>query len=164
MGRLFDAAAAILGVRRVARYEGQAAMELEAAAGPGSGTSHLPFPLRADGEGGWIMDPVPLLAALAEGRRSGRPTAELAGAFHDTVAETATELAARVAEAESLSVVALSGGVFQNSRLRSAVRELLEERGLRVLVPRLLSPNDGAISYGQAAVAAAWLTRNREEV
>ena len=164
MGRLFDAAAAILGVRRVARYEGQAAMELEAAAGPGSGTSDLPFPLLADGEGGWIMDPVPLLAALAEGRRSGRPTAELAGAFHDTVAETATELAARVAEAESLSVVALSGGVFQNSRLRTAVRELLEERGLMVLVPRLLSPNDGAISYGQAAVAAAWLTRNREEV
>jgi hydrogenase maturation protein HypF len=65
----------------------------------------------------------------------------------------------RVAEAEQLRIVALGGGSFQNARLLAGVRQRLADGGLRVLIPRQLGPNDGAISYGQAAVAAALLAR-----
>ncbi|MDH3224927.1 MAG: carbamoyltransferase HypF, partial [Gemmatimonadota bacterium] len=171
MGRLFDAAAAVLGVRRASSYEGQAAMELEALAGTwgglgsanGRGTLVLPFPLRTDGEDGWVMDPVPLLRALARERTHGTSTAALAAAFHESVAVAAASLAQRVAEAEGVDTVALGGGVFQNSRLRSRVRERLESAGLDVLIPRKLSPNDGCVSYGQAVVAAARLTPTKRE-
>jgi hydrogenase maturation protein HypF len=68
--------------------------------------------------------------------------------------------AVRVADARQLRTVVLSGGSFQNARLLAGVRRRLAERGLRVLVPRKLGPNDGAISYGQAAVAATLLARH----
>ena len=154
MGRLFDAAAAVLGVRTVARYEGQAPMELESLAGSTRGAL-LPFPAVQDDDGMWILEPLPLLIALGEGRVSGRPLAELAAAFHESVAEASAALAARLCEAESLDTVALGGGCFQNARLLDGVAGRLEAAGLRVLLPRLLGPNDGAVSYGQAVVAAA---------
>jgi hydrogenase maturation protein HypF len=187
MGRLFDAAAAVLGVRRVAQYEGQAAMELEALAGTRR-AQPLPFPVRSsapdplsvpergdvlsspspEGRGGqgvrtpgWVLDPVPLLAALGERLAGGDAVADLAAAFHESVAAATAELAARMAAAAGTRVVALGGGCFQNARLVISVRARLEARGLRVLVPRRLGPNDGAISYGQAAVAAAVLRREQ---
>ena len=147
MGRLFDAAAAVLGVRRVAQYEGQAAMELEALAGRRP-AQPLPFP---------GLDPVPLLAALGERAARGEAVADLAAVFHESVAAATDELAARVAADAGTRVVALGGGCFQNARLLASLRARLEARGLRVLVPTRLGPNDGAISYGQAAVAAAVL-------
>ncbi len=160
MGRLFDAAAAILGVRSVARYEGQAAMELEALAGTRPARP-LPFPVSGSGAGGWILDPVPLLAALGERLGAGAHAADLAAVFHESVAAATDELTARVAATAGTRTVALGGGCFQNARLLVSVRARLEARGLRVLVPRRLGPNDGAISYGQAAVAAAVLRRER---
>jgi hydrogenase maturation protein HypF len=69
------------------------------------------------------------------------------------------EIVGRVADAAGLGTVALGGGCFQNARLLATTRGLLERRGLRVLAPRLLSPNDGSISYGQAAVAAMRMSR-----
>jgi hydrogenase maturation protein HypF len=157
MGRLFDAAAAVLGVRRHSTYEGQAAMELEALAG--SMPAHtLPFPIREDG-GRFVLDPIPLLSALGELRRGGVGADLLAARFHESVASAAAALATRVADGAKLGTVALGGGSFQNARLLSGVRRRLEEAGLRVLVPRRLPPNDGAISYGQAAVGAALLAR-----
>jgi hydrogenase maturation protein HypF len=156
MGRLFDAAAAVLGLRHENRYEGQAAMELETLAGQHS-AEPLPFPLLPSGEG-WVMDPLPLLAALGERTIAGEAVEDLAARLHESVAATAAELAARICEAEQLDTVALGGGVFQNARLLVSTRRRLTDRGLDVLVPRELSPNDGAISYGQAAIAAAQLT------
>ncbi len=156
MGRLFDAATAILGVRAVAHYEGQAAMELEALAGTRS-AEPLPFPHRSGGDGVTELDPLPLLIALGDARARGGDPAELAAAFHESVAAATAELAARSAADAGLDVVALGGGCFQNARLLVSVQRRLERRGLQVLVPRRLSPNDGAISYGQAAVAAAQL-------
>jgi len=158
MGRLFDAAAAVLGVRRVAQYEGQAAMELEALAG---GRPAQPLRLRVTGDraAGLILDPVPLLVALGERLASGTDVRDLAAAFHESVALATDELVARIAAAAGVRTVALGGGCFQNARLLVSIRARLEARGLRVLVPRKLSPNDGAISYGQAAVAAAVLLR-----
>ncbi len=155
MGRLFDAAAAVLGVRTVARYEAQAAMELEALAGDHA-AEPLPFPITG-GPGSWVLEPLPLLVALGEGLRVEVPVEHLAAAFHESVAAGAVELAARAARWAETETIALGGGTFQNARLLATVRRHLEDRGFRVLAPRVLSPNDGAVSYGQAAVAAARL-------
>ena len=156
LGRLFDAAAAVLGVRTVSRYEGEAAMELEALAGR-RGAQPFPFPAALGRDGVWVLDPLPLLVALGEGRIAGVGLAELAARFHESVAAAADSLAARIAAQVGLRTIALGGGCFQNARLLVSLVARLEARGLRVLVPRRLGPNDGAVSYGQAAVAAALL-------
>jgi hydrogenase maturation protein HypF len=83
--------------------------------------------------------------------RAGRPRAEIAAAFHESVANAAAEACAEAAEPQT---VVLSGGTFQNLRLLDSTRRRLEELGFRVLTHRLVPPNDGGISYGQAAVAA----------
>ena len=127
-------------------YEGQAAIELEQLAGDGAGCAVLLAvrrrrgPRRADHE-----DP------------PGRPRAEVAAAFHETVAAAA---AAACVEAGEPRTVVLSGGTFQNLRLLASTRARLEAQGFRVLSHRLVPPNDGGISYGQAAVAAALLNRD----
>lgn len=157
MGRLFDAASAVLGLRRHSTYEGQAAMELEAIAG-----AHRAEPLTMqvrETAGGLVLDPVPLLAALGEQRQRGIDAGLLAACFHESVARAAATIAMRVADGAGVDTVALCGGSFQNARLLSGVRARLESRGIRVLVPRQLGPNDGAISFGQAAVAASLLAR-----
>jgi hydrogenase maturation protein HypF len=159
MGRLFDAAAAILGVRTEARYEGQAAMELEALAGEGR-ADPLPFPLSED-DGRLILEPLPLLVALDDRRLAGDDVATLAARFHESVAAATAALVERVAGATGVGTVALGGGAFQNARLLHGVWRRLERIGLRVLLPRVLSPNDGAISFGQAALGAAQLQRER---
>jgi hydrogenase maturation protein HypF len=156
MGRLFDAAAAVLGVRRVSRYEGHAAMELEALAGRGA-ADPLPFPVVEGAGVSWVMDPLPLLVALGERRLAGEDVASLAARFHESLACATVTAVRRVRTASGISTVALGGGVFQNRRLLSSVTGGLKDAGFRVLVPRRLSPNDGAISFGQAAVAAALL-------
>ena len=157
MGRLFDAAACLLGLRLESRYEGQAAMELEARAGRRQGTL-LPFPLLQSQEP-WLLDPVPLLLALAEGRQRGDDPADLAASFHETIARAAIQVARAAADATGLDLVACSGGSFQNARLLDRCMALGAEAGLVMLRPHRLSPNDGAISFGQAAVAAARLSQ-----
>ena len=157
MGRLFDAASAVLGVRHVASYEGQAACELESLAGCRPARP-LPFPV-GESEGTLVLDPLPLLAALGDARRRGEDVRQLAANFHESVAQAFAGVARSVAGSAGLGTVALGGGSFQNARLLSAIRSRLEDSGLRVLVPRQLPPNDGAISYGQAAVGAALLAR-----
>lgn len=106
-----------------------------------------------------VVDSVPLLATLGERRQRGEDVRTLAARFHETVIDAFVRVAARVAEAEDVRTVALGGGSFQNARLLACVRQRLTASGMRVLVPRQLGPNDGAISYGQAAIAAALLAR-----
>jgi hydrogenase maturation protein HypF len=158
MGRLFDAAAAVLGTRQVSHYEGQAAMEFEAMAAT-EPVEPLPFPILDGAEGSMQLDPVPLLAALGEAVLRGDDVRQLAGRFHESVATATCEVVRRLRDSTGITTVALSGGVFQNARLLASVSRRLSDAGFNVLVPRLLSPNDGAISYGQAAVAAALLAR-----
>jgi hydrogenase maturation protein HypF len=160
MGRLFDAAAAVLGVRRWSDYEGQAAMELEALAGRRVAREHR-CEITGGGERPWVLDPLPLLAELGERRQAGEDAGDLAADFHASIAWATAELAGRACEATGLRTVALGGGVFQNARLLISIRQRLESKGLRVLQPERLGPNDGAISYGQVAVAAAVLTHER---
>ncbi len=157
MGRLFDAAAAILGVRHEAAYEGQAAMELEALAGRRPATEYPSGFLEQDGR--LVLDPLPLLAVLGTRRRRGEPVADLAADFHASVAWALAALVRRVAEESGIRTIALGGGVFQNGRLLESLSRRFAQSGFRVLAPRRLPPNDGAISYGQAAVAAAILAR-----
>ncbi len=153
MGRLFDAAAALLGLRLECDYEGQAAMELEAIA-EGEVGEPLPFPLVSSPDSLPVLDPVPLLSALATQHARGAPLPELAARFHATVAAAAGEVAAELCRERGLERVALGGGCFQNARLLALVTRRLEEAGLDVRAPVALGPNDGAISYGQAVVAA----------
>jgi hydrogenase maturation protein HypF len=142
MGRLFDAVAALCGVRPVVTYEGQAAVELEALADPSATGA---YPLGAD------LDARELIAAVAA---DSAPVAVVSARFHRAVAgATAAACAATGAD-----LAVLSGGVFQNRLLLTWTAERLEALGLRVLVPERLPANDGGISYGQAAIAAA-LTR-----
>jgi hydrogenase maturation protein HypF len=142
MGRLFDAAAAVLGLRDSVTYEGQAAVELEQLAGE---TEAEPYPWRF-GNG------AALIRRVHDDLAAGRAPAEIAAAFHETVAQGAAEACAAAADPRT---VVLSGGSFQNLRLLAATERLLERHGFRVLTHRRVPPNDGGISYGQSAVAAA---------
>jgi hydrogenase maturation protein HypF len=154
-GRLFDAVAALLGVRTVTTYEGQAAIELEALARrvPAGAAASPPVDV-AEVDGSWQLDPAPLVRAVVEGRAAAADPALVAASFHRGLAEGTVDVATRIAGARGLDTVALSGGVFQNARLTELVVQGLEAAGLRVLVHRLVPPNDGGISLGQAAIAS----------
>jgi len=142
MGRLFDAVAAVLGVRDETSYEGQAAIELEQLA---SDRRADPYPWR-------FGDGAALVRAVHDDLAAGRAREEIAAAFHESVAAGAAEACAAAGEPRT---VVLSGGTFQNVRLLAATTTRLEAHGFRVLSHRLVPPNDGGLSFGQAAVAAA---------
>ena len=148
MGRLFDAVAALCGLRTPGNYEGQAAVELEGIADR-SERGAYPLPLvEADG---LALDARETVLAVT---RDSDP-ALVSARFHNAVAAATAAACVRIAGERALDTVVLSGGVFQNRLLLERTLSALEGDGLRVLVPRLLPPNDGGISYGQAAVAAA---------
>ena len=149
MGRLFDAVSSLLGLRHVATYEAQAAMELEWCA-----TAHLGDARRYRFvDGGGEIDPGPVLAGIVEDLRSGHPVGVIAAGFHVAVADLITEVAGRLRDETGVDRVALTGGVFQNVLLLSLARRALHERGLQVLTHRIVPPNDGGLALGQAAVA-----------
>lgn len=144
MGRLFDAAAALLGLRAVQDYEGQAAMELEALV-------RAPQAL-ADGfdERDGVLDFLPLLEVLARGTLDRRAAADM---FHGTLVEGLAEWIGSVAPAGA--AVALGGGCMMNRTLSEGLCAALRARGLRPLLARAVPPNDGGLSLGQAALALA---------
>jgi len=146
MGRLFDAVAALCGVRAVATYEGQAAIELEALAAPDAQGSYA---FGAD------LDARPLVLAILADLDAGVAVPAVSARFHHAVASATAGACAAAASDSGLDLVALSGGVFQNRLLLTLTAQRLEALGLRVLVPERLPANDGGIAYGQAAVAAA---------
>ncbi len=152
MGRLFDALAALLGLRPTVSYEAQAAIELEAAARTVPRSEAAAYPVEV-GDG--VLDPVPLVTAVLADRGKGTPVPVIAAGIHEAVGRAAAVLGAAAAEEHGLATVALTGGVFQNVRLSEVVEEALAGAGLRVLTHRLVPANDGGISIGQAAVAAA---------
>ncbi|MFF4534317.1 carbamoyltransferase HypF [Streptomyces sp. NPDC001407] len=154
-GRLFDAAASLLGLCDDATYEGQAAVALEATAGTLRADA-LPWRLVRKA-GLWVYDPVPTLVALLEGVAGGERVNQLAAAFQRTIAEVTSGLVERAVRAGAPRTVCLSGGCFQNARLLREVKAVLRAQGLRVLVGSAVPVNDGGISYGQAAIAAARL-------
>jgi hydrogenase maturation protein HypF len=148
MGRLFDAVAALAGVRAQAGFEGQAAMALEFAAGEQEALEPYPLPLR-DAEPA-VADWEPLARALLADRERGVSASLMSSRFHAALARLAEAIALRV----GLPHVVLSGGCIQNLRLLQSTQERLRSRGFEVWTPRQYPPNDGGLSLGQLAVAA----------
>ncbi len=143
VGRLFDAAAALLGFTREATFEGQAAMWVEHIA-RGATADPYPFP---------NLDFRPLLSALATDRVNGREIAQCARAFQSGIAKGFCTSAAALCETHNLDTVVLSGGVFQNQLLLADIKSMLPSH-LEIWTNHEVPPNDGGISLGQAALAA----------
>ena len=149
VGRLFDAVAALIGIRDEVNFEGQAAIELEQCVEPAE-TGSYPIGV-LDGQ----LQGSDLVRAVVDdlSRGVGQPT--IAARFHRGLAAVTVQVAAAAARADGLDTVALSGGVFQNVVLLELVTSGLEREDLRVLTHGRVPCNDGGISLGQTAVAAA---------
>jgi hydrogenase maturation protein HypF len=157
MGRLFDAVAALCGIRARVNYEGQAAIELEAAASDGAQAPYdMPVVVADDRvPRGVTLDARETLRSVVRDLDSGAPIPTVAARFHAAVADATARACAGAAAHRGLDTVVLSGGVFQNRLLLERTAATLAAGGLRVLTPEQLPPGDGGISFGQAAVAAA---------
>ena len=168
MGRLFDAAAAILGICGQATYEGEPAIELEAAAWhaldsestcPTGNMASFSVTESSRPDDCHVLNSRPLIEALLEGIRAGAPAGRLALDFHVAVVRSSAHIASEICTRESLDTVALSGGVFMNRLLLQLLTRELKSMGLTVLVPHSVPVNDGCIAYGQAAIARTHLAQ-----
>lgn len=151
VGRLFDAVASLLGVCHVSRFEGEAAMALEAVADKhttrvyGSGLT---------GNDMWTADPGEIVRSVLDDLDRGRPVAEIAGAFHRSLCRLVVAGCSRVREYAGVGTVVLTGGVFMNSLLSQTTSDALAAKGFQVLMPSAVPCNDGGIALGQAYVAS----------
>ena len=168
MGRLFDAATAILGICGQATYEGEPAIELEAAAWRALDSEIAHFPDDNAGysasdpswlDGPYVLDQKALFEALLGGIEAGAPANRLALDFHVGIARSSARIASDICVHEGIDTVALSGGVFMNRLLLQLLARELKSAGLTVLAPHTVPVNDGCIAYGQAAVASARLAQ-----
>ncbi|GAA2453865.1 carbamoyltransferase HypF [Actinomadura vinacea] len=151
-GRLFDAVAAIVGVRDTVRYEGQAAIELEQLVAPDEQGAY-PAELKNGAEP--VIAGGDLVRGVVGDLLGGVAVERVAARFHNGLARAAVRAVVVLRERTGLGTVALSGGVFQNLVLLERVVSGLEAEGFRVLVHSRVPPNDGGVSFGQAVVAAA---------
>ena len=149
MGRLFDAVAALIGVRQTVNYEAQAAIELEGRVDGGEMEEY------AFARTGAALDPAPVFEALVADLRSGVPIARLSARFHHAVAGMVQRMCEDLRTATGAATVALSGGVWQNLTLLGEVVPRLRRAGFTVLTHTQVPTNDGGIALGQAVVAAA---------
>jgi hydrogenase maturation protein HypF len=152
MGRLFDAVAAILGVREDADYEGQAAIELEAMADPAAEGG---YEFALAGSDPIVLDPEPMLVAMLDDVAAGVPAPVISSRFHKAVVGAIVRVALSASAETGSRDVALAGGVFLNRLVLGGSIRGLQAAGLRPLTHRKLPTNDGAISFGQAVVAWA---------
>lgn len=168
MGRLFDAAAAILGICDKATYEGEPAIELEAAAWralssesacPTGNIAGFSVTESSRPDACHVLNSRSLIEALLEGIRAGVPAGRLALDFHIAIARSSARIAREICAREGIDTVALSGGVFMNRLLLQLLTRELKSMGLTVLVPHSVPVNDGCIAYGQAAVARTRLAQ-----
>ena len=156
-GRLFDAASAVLGLRRASTFEGEASMALEFAAGRYAEKEREPAEwgrVSFSEENPIVLPTDELIKRLAEGRLAGEDTDKLAYIFHEGLAEMAAAAASEIAGETGIRTAALSGGCFQNLLLTRLTAEKLKKRGFCVLLHSQIPPNDGGIALGQAAAAA----------
>lgn len=168
MGRLFDAAAAILGICDKATYEGEPAIELEAAAWralssesacPAGNIAGFSVTESSRPDACHVLNSRSLIEALLEGIRAGVPAYRLALDFHIAIARSSVRIAREICAREGIDNVALSGGVFMNRLLLQLLTRELKSTGFTVLVPHTVPVNDGCIAYGQAAVARTRLAQ-----
>jgi len=155
LGRLFDAASVLAGVCAENTYEGQAAIELEAAAGDRPDDAP-PYALAiSEGDGPWILETAPLVRDVVADVEAGCDSAAVSARFHATVSAMLRAAARRAREETHLARVALSGGCFANNRLVRGLARALEADGFQVYVHRDVPPGDGGVALGQAYVATA---------
>jgi hydrogenase maturation protein HypF len=147
MGRLFDAVAALLGLRGVCDFEGQAADELMQVASRATAAAGA-YPFTFDAQG--VVDWQPMLHELVDERARGVKVETLARRFHETLVQIGAEIAQRY----SNGTLVLSGGCFQNPLLLGRMLEVLPQRGIRPLTSWAVPVNDGGLAVGQAWVAA----------
>ena len=161
LGRLFDGVAFLLGVCDRNRNEADAPVALQAAASACAEADALDWRLNEGTDGTAEMDVRPMIRALLDGVRSGRSQAELARAFHETLAVMLAACVERAAERTQLNRVMLSGGCFANRLLLDRLCDLLRGAGRDVYTHQLVSAGDGGLALGQAVAAAARLQRGR---
>jgi hydrogenase maturation protein HypF len=154
-GRLFDALAALCGIRARVSYEGQAAIEFEAQADPDEHEVYDVPLVRGKGHECTVIDVRQLIVAVASDVERGIAAERIAARAHNGMAYAAAQCCRMIADRRDITTVALSGGVFQNTMLVERTAVELERMGLRVLLPERLPANDGGIAYGQLAVSAA---------
>ncbi len=148
-GRLFDAVAALIGLRQTTSHEGQAAMDLEWAAGAGMAPGHKKreYDIAIKDETGiLVLDWLPLIEALIADVRAGEAPSVMAAQFHDSLALAIAAIGARIGE----TTVVLSGGCFQNARLTETTLTALNAAGLVPVRHERVPPNDGGLALGQA--------------
>ena len=156
-GRLFDAVAALAGIRRTVNYEAQAAIELEMAIGTSRDESAYPFDLVGEGEG-WIIDTRTMFEALLHDLNHQVPVSNISCRFHNGLAEVLAEVAIRLRERTALQRVCLSGGTFQNVYLFERLCDRLAKACFQAFTHSEVPAGDGGLSLGQALVAARSLS------
>ncbi len=147
MGRLFDAVSSLIGIRQEVSYEGQAAIELEAMADPDEDGVYS-FTIQ-DG----IINVLPIINSIISDLTKNVFPKTISARFHNTIAQLSIESIENVMKEFECDTVALSGGVWQNSLLLTKTIRLLKKNGINFIIHRLLPPNDGCISLGQAVIA-----------
>jgi hydrogenase maturation protein HypF len=151
-GRLFDAVAALIGIRSTVSYEGQAAIELEAMAENGVARWKYPYAIFARDQR-LIVDVRIMFAALVQDLIDGESRHDMACRFHATLAAVTADVCEKIRKESGTGRVVLSGGVFQNKLLAEGVHDQLTRRGFQVFSHRLVPPNDGGLALGQAVIA-----------
>ena len=154
VGRLFDAASAIAGLRHEVGFEGQAAMELEWRAAESSDKAVYPFQLSEGERLPLVIDTRPFITAVVRDRLHDVPASDIARRFHNTLVEIVVSVCGRLSEESGLRSVVLSGGVFANSLLTCEASHRLTALGFEVYRHRQVPPGDGGLSLGQLAIAA----------
>jgi hydrogenase maturation protein HypF len=152
-GRLFDAVAALVGIRQRVTYEAQAAIELEMAIEASDEDVAYPLALLPDA-GGWLIDTRPLFEVLVEDLREGLAVGIISRRFHNGLVEVFARLAGLLRERTALNRVCLSGGTFQNAYLLEHLCARLGTSGFEVFAHAEVPTGDGGLSLGQAVVAA----------
>ena len=155
VGRLFDAAAALILGRNISSFEGQGPMELEHIAE--DGCDAISLPLTRDENGILRSDWAPMLEVLGD---RDIPPARRAGIFHESMAGALVDQALQARERVEFDAVGLSGGVFQNRRLSERIVDKLQAHGITVRLHREVPANDGGLSFGQIVEAAARETQS----
>ncbi len=153
LGRAFDAAAGLLGLRPLASFEGQVAMLLEGLAAEHGEVPAMDAGYRIDGD--FLLDLRPLYGLLAD----CGDAAFGAALFHATLAAALADWAEQAARRAGIDIVACGGGCFLNHILTRKLTTLLQQRGLRVFMAQQLPPNDGGLSLGQAWIARSTLEK-----
>ncbi len=154
LGRLFDGISSILGIRHRVSYEGQAAIELEMAAAEDPDGTSYPFVLNK-AKKPYQIPVSPIIRAVVLDMQQRVPIGDIGLRFHQTIIRLFSELCSALREDVGCSRVVLSGGVFQNAILLTGISQALEENEFEVYSHSRVPTNDGGISFGQAAVAAA---------